>query len=223
MFATPQRAPPLSLVLLAGPLVRALPMAPFRPILRAALRVMRRRHPGMFDRLDELHGALIVIDPVDLPFALAMDFSANDLRIAAAADRASASATIRGPLMALIDLMEGRCDGDALFFSRDLTIEGDTEAVVALRNTLDGEAIDIVEDLTSSLGPLARPARRVVGDAMRLLGAFADGLETLRQAAVAPLALRAAGQAARLERLEERIAALETGARRPRPGRRDAG
>ncbi|MCH9019640.1 MAG: SCP2 sterol-binding domain-containing protein [Proteobacteria bacterium] len=223
MSGTHQRGSPLSPVLLAGLLMRPLPTAPLQPILGAAMRVMRRRHPEAFDRLHELHGALIVIDPVDLPFALAIDFSANDLRVADERDRATATATVHGPLMALIDLIEGRCDGDALFFSRDLTIEGDTEAVVALRNTLDGAAIDIVEDLASSLGPFARPARRIVGDAMRLLGAFADGLETLRQAAVAPLAVRAAGQAARLERLEERIAALEKRARRPRPGRRDAG
>jgi len=41
----------------------------------------------------------------------------------------------------MIELLEGRADGDALFFSRTLTVEGDMEAVVALRNAIDGSEI----------------------------------------------------------------------------------
>jgi len=59
----------------------------------------------------------------------------------------------------LIDLLEGRLDGDALFFSRELTVEGDTEAVLLLRNAVDSDEVDLFEDLLSVLGPLAGPLR----------------------------------------------------------------
>jgi predicted lipid carrier protein YhbT len=42
-----------------------------------------------------------------------------------------------------MQLLEGKLDGDALFFSRDLVVDGDTEAVVMLRNIIDG-AEDII-------------------------------------------------------------------------------
>lgn len=67
-------------------------------------------------------------------------------------------ATIIGSLPALIGMLEGRLDGDALFFSRDLSIESDTELVLALRNAVDVARIDLVEDFCSLLGPAAGPA-----------------------------------------------------------------
>ncbi len=46
-------------------------------------------------------------------------------------------ATIRGSLMAFKTLAERRQDPDQLFFQRRLTIEGDTELGLALKNLLD--------------------------------------------------------------------------------------
>ena len=53
------------------------------------------------------------------------------------------TASIPGSLLTLMQLLEGKLDGDALFFSRDLVVDGDTEAVVMLRNIIDG-AEDII-------------------------------------------------------------------------------
>jgi predicted lipid carrier protein YhbT len=209
-------APPVSPVLLCGLLVRPLPIAPLQPVLRAGLRAMRRRHAEAFARLATLAGKLIVIDPVDLPHCLALAFTAAgelDLRIADADDRGRADATVRGPFLALVELLEGRSDGDALFFSRDLVIEGDTEAVLILRNALDGADIDVVADLAAGLGPLARPAAALAKRARRLFGHIADDVETLRAAIVAPLVRRIAGQESAQARLDERVARLEQGAR----------
>lgn len=55
-------------------------------------------------------------------------------------------ATIRGPVEPLLDLMEGRADGDALFFSRRLKIEGSMDAVVSLRNALDAAPVSLPFD-----------------------------------------------------------------------------
>lgn len=217
MSGSSHPAPPFSPVLLVGLLLRPLPMAPLQPLLRAGLRSVRRRHAEAFARLSALENKLIVIDAVDLPHCLALSFSAAGepgLRVADDDDRARADATVRGPLLALVELLEGRCDGDALFFSRELVIEGDTEAVLVLRNALDGADIDIVADLASELGPLARPARALAGGARRLLGRLADDVEILRAAIIAPLARRIAGQQSAHDRFEDRLAELERRTRR---------
>lgn len=223
MSGSPHPAPPFSPILLAGLVLRPLPAAALRPLLRTASHAIERRHPDAFARLGVLDGTLIVIDPVDLPFCLAIAFTAagHDLRIAEADDRAAAAATIRGPLLALIDLMEGRLDGDAMFFSRELVIEGDIDAVLMLRNTLDGANIDVIGDLASGLGPFARPALALAGGAQALFAHLARDLETLHAAIVAPLARQSAAQEAALRRLEEKIVALEGRVGR-RGGRRAA-
>ena len=213
--------PPFSPALLVGLLLRPIPKALLRPPLALAMDRMVRRHPRVFERLRHLAGALVVIDPVDLPFALALDFAppprGPGLRVATESDAAAARATVRGPLAALVDLLEARLDGDALFFSRDLTIEGDTEAIVALRNAVDGEEIRLAEDLASILGPLGGPARDLAALAGRVLGQAARDLERLRAAVVAPALHRSDVLAGDLQRLRDRVAALE---RRRAPARR---
>ena len=57
-------------------------------------------------------------------------------------------------LSGLIGMAEGRLDGDALFFSRTLSIEGDMEATLALRNALDDARLDFGVILLGCLGPL---------------------------------------------------------------------
>lgn len=202
--------PPLSPVLLAGFAIRPLPAVLLQPALDAAMAAFHRRHPDVFERLSGLDHPVFLIDPVDLPlvFILRPDPRAPRLSAARHAESASVDAVIRGPLLRLIDLLEGRIDGDALFFSRELTIEGDTEAVVALRNAVDGAEIDLVGDVLSRLGPLARPARRAAGLATALLARAAEDLETLRAAIIAPAMRRGDIQAAELRRLDEKINAL---------------
>ncbi len=219
MSETPRPTPPLSPVLLAGFALRPLPLALLAPLLNGLVAIVSRRHPDVMARLEPLGEAAILIDPVDLPFSFVLRLGARAPTIeAVAADGAGAptpTAIVRAPLLALIDLAEGRLDGDALFFSRDLAIEGDTEAVVCLRNALDSAEIDLVGDVLSALGPFARPARWP----LKALGAVFDraarDLETLRAAVVGPLARRASLQANEIRELEEQLAALR---RRPRRG-----
>src|SRR3974390_761488 len=45
-------------------------------------------------------------------------------------------AAIAGSFFHLLDMIDGAVDGDALFFSRDLRVTGDTEAGVAVRDAL---------------------------------------------------------------------------------------
>lgn len=210
--------PPLSPVLVAGLALRRLPPGLFQPVFGLAMATMRRRHAGAFERLSGLGEPVFLIDPIDLPYSFVLRAGARapSLTAISGAKAVQATATIRGPLLALIDLLEGRIDGDALFFSRGLVIEGDTEAVVTLRNAVDGAEIDIAADMASLLGPLARPARRLIGAAHAVFSRLAEDMETLRRAAVAPAMRRADADAARLDRMEETVAELR---RRMRRGR----
>ena len=189
-----------------------------QPALSAAMAAMKRRHPDIFERLADLGEPRYLIDPVDLPFVFLLrpDREAPTLTAASGAEGFEATATIRGPLLVLIDLLEGRLDGDALFFSRELVVEGDTEAVVALRNAVDGADIDLLSDVLSLLGPFAGPARVAAGGAIALFSRAAQDLETLRTAIIAPVVRR---MDAGMRELDKELSALERQELRPK-GRR---
>ena len=200
--------PPLSPILLAGFGLRLVPPVVLRPALGAAMAAMKRRHPGVFERLAELGDPSYLIDPVDLPFVLLLrlDREAPTLTAASGPEGFEATATIRGPLLVLIDLLEGRLDGDALFFSRDLVVEGNTEAVVALRNAVDSADIDLLSDVLSLLGPFAGPARLAAGGAIALFSRATQDLETLRAAIIAPAMRRSD---AGMRELDKELSALK--------------
>ena len=82
----------------------------------------------------------------------------------------ASDARISGPLAALIGLVHGAFDGDALFFSRDLVISGDTGAALALRNAVDDAELDLAEEFSAMTGPLAAPMRRIFAMAERRTG-----------------------------------------------------
>lgn len=204
-------APPPLPALLAGAVLRSVPRGLLRPVLAGAMTVVQRRHPDAFGRLDALGDADFLIDPVDLPLYLVLRLKAGVPRLSVVrhqADAAPPRAIIRGPLPVLVELLEGRVDGDAVFFSRDLAVEGDMEAVVALRNAIDNAGIDLAEDLLSPLGPFRRPARRALRAARVLFARARRDTEIVRDAVVAPVAARCDAQAVRLGELEAALAAL---------------
>ncbi len=153
-----------------GLLLPAPPPWIVRPFIDAAVVVLAQRHRGLMERLGTLCGTTFLVDPADWPlrFVLQIGRGRIRLRVATRRETVAADATIRGSMYDLVDLLEGRVDGDALFFSRKLSITGNTEAVVTLRNLVDGEGIDLVADLLAPLGGLARPS----GEFLRRLAGF---------------------------------------------------
>lgn len=164
---------------LAVPLADALPAALVEPALGFAFAAVTRRHPALVDRLDSLKGRTVVVAPTEVsrPLALGVDASGRPwFRLATAADRDAAAASVTGPIRLLLALLEGRVDGDAVFFTRALKVEGDMSAVVALRNAVDSEDIDLKADLLDALGP--------VGAVLARLERFAIDVDRLRTPAV---------------------------------------
>ncbi len=216
MISSTTNSPPLSPVLLAGFAVRPLPLVLLQPLLKVAMSRMVKNHGDVFDRLSILTNPVFVIDPVDLPFVFILEPDVKNPRLTAkrTSKDVAATATIRGPLASLIELLEGRIDGDALFFSRTLMVEGDTEAVLTLRNAVDGADINLVEDILSHFGPFKRPAAKLHDYVAALTTHAVDDLEMLRGAIVAPLAKQADQQATKLRKMEERIENLQKAVKR---------
>ena len=143
------------------PRALAIPLAfmPLVAIERATGLLFQRllkEHPDLFERLGEYKAKRFAFLPRDLPLAFIVEPARPSLRvIRKSAMQDLADASVEGPLFLLLALLEGRCDADALFFSRDLSVIGDMEAMLAMRNALDGTDIDLPRDLSRLAGPLA--------------------------------------------------------------------
>jgi len=117
---------------------------------------MMKEHPGLFERLGEHKAKRFAFLPSDLPLAFLVEPNRPSIRVLRrSASALTADATVEGPLFMLLALLEGRCDADALFFSRDLNVTGDMEAMLAMRNALDDCDIDLPRDLSTLAGPFA--------------------------------------------------------------------
>jgi predicted lipid carrier protein YhbT len=129
------------------------------------------RHPGLLDRLGADGARRFGIDPLDLPFALVMEARDGAVRVSVVPQIGDEGldARITGNLLGLLDLIEGRDDGDARFFSRDLTIGGDIGAVLALRNAIDNAELDLAHEAAQLLRPLSGLAEPVLRTAATLL------------------------------------------------------
>ena len=144
------------------------PLFLLQPVLRRVVRRVADLHPSLFDRLGPHRSARFVIDAHGLPFVLLLVPDPDDLQFRAVARRAEpvSDARIAGGFFDLLGLVDGAEDGDALFFSRDLDITGNTEAVVCLRNALDDVEGSIAEDVAGLFGA---PGRAVLA-ALRRAG-----------------------------------------------------
>ncbi|MCC6888705.1 MAG: SCP2 sterol-binding domain-containing protein [Hyphomicrobiales bacterium] len=105
-----------------------------------------------------------MIDPIDLPFVLVLVPRIRNTQLIAyrRQEAPTCNASIAGTFRNLLNMISGSLDGDALFFSRDLRIVGDVEAVVALRNALDDCEGDVVDTVVSAFGPLSGPVGLLV-------------------------------------------------------------
>ncbi len=145
-----------------------------QPILTRIVRRIAARHPSLFARLGPHQATDFLIDPQELPFALHLRPDPQDLVLRAVPRDAAprAGATIRGRFMLLLEMIDAEQDGDAAFFSRDLEVSGNTEAVVRLRNALDDMDGSLAEETASMFGP---PGRAILA---RLRRSYLDKTQT---------------------------------------------
>lgn len=144
---------------LAKVALRLMPAPLLARVVEGAFHRMEARHPKLLKNLGRLENSLVYLEPTDLPhrFGLKMGREVAFFLIGEE-EGEEPDARVAGTLEALIDLLEGREDGDALFFSREIQVTGDTETIVALRNTLDREEMVLYEEVLSLCGPFAGAA-----------------------------------------------------------------
>lgn len=150
--------------LLARAVIGAAPKPALDLGAAALLAAMRRNHPHLFSVLAECRETRILVELTDPPrrFRLQYGGGAPSLRVVDEAEDDAADAVLKGGLDAMMALLEARVDGDALFFTRELAVSGDTAAIVTLRNILDRETISVLDEASSLFGPLRRMARSAI-------------------------------------------------------------
>ncbi len=165
--------PPMAIPRFPAVLARALGVLPLAPLsfsLTAYSRKVAASHPGLFRRLGAHNHVRFVLDPTDLPFVICLEPNGGVPRVIVMRGQGDGVARIAGPLAALLGLVHGAFDGDALFFSRDLVIEGDTAAALALRNAVDDAELDLSQEVAGLCGPFAGPLRRLFAYAQHRTG-----------------------------------------------------
>ena len=155
---------------------------PLGPLLTLSLRSFARRRPELFERLGEYRRARYLIDPVDLPFAFTVvpDGAATAVHVITGCRSVHSDVVVRGPIMALLGILDGTFDGDALFFHRTISIAGRTEAVVALRNAIEDAELR-PSDLLGLRGMAARLADGVILEGLDFARGVASAAARRRQ------------------------------------------
>ncbi len=136
------------------------PLLPLQPILRRIAQYVARQNPALFARLGKHQATRYLVDAKGLPFMLLLrpDPAHPQLQAVHRARTPPHDACITGKLADMLCLIDGSGDGDALFFSRDLDVTGNIEAVVCLRNALDDVEGSIAAQIADMFGPPGRLA-----------------------------------------------------------------
>ncbi|HZD53868.1 MAG TPA: SCP2 sterol-binding domain-containing protein [Woeseiaceae bacterium] len=119
---------------MAGPL-RLVPFATQQAALEVGLNHGFRSALADGD-LDFLEGRSIALEIGDLGWRWPITLDEGRLRVREKEN--PAHATIRGTAFDFLEMASGSADPDTLFFQRRLTLDGDTELGLELKNFLDG-------------------------------------------------------------------------------------
>ncbi len=150
---------PAALQVLAEPI----PLPIVQRAAQLALDRILHRHPKLIGRLGAHANRSVCFGPTDLPFEFVIRPSAKRVAAFPRGRSLRHDAKVAGPFFLLLALAEGRLDGDAEFFGRQLSIEGDMEAVLALRNAMENESLDFVSDLAPSNRFLRTAVKALLG------------------------------------------------------------
>lgn len=134
-----------------GKLLTRLPAYPGSLLFVAGLNmILKPQFPDDTLEMLENHALRICVNDAGIEF----DFMCRNGTFAAARHAGPVALTIRANAHDFLLLMQRKEDPDTLFFSRRLSMEGDTELGLMVKNTLD--AIDL-----SDLKPLSFISRRL--------------------------------------------------------------
>lgn len=199
--------------LIAGFALRAVPLPVIQKSVEKISENMQKKYPHFVERLADLEEPSWLINPIDMPFAFYLDVKDKHLKIKALrkeGEMPEAAAFIHASLPNLLKMMNGSSDGDALFFTRDLNIEGSTEAVVALRNAIDATGVDVAQEILAATGPLAGPAQKASGFLEQLYNKAKQDMQVMQNAITGGLQSKIQNQAYTIDELNQEIADLKS-------------
>ncbi|MBT5073761.1 MAG: hypothetical protein HOJ34_07780 [Kordiimonadaceae bacterium] len=176
--------------LLAGMLTRNLPLKPIDIALKKITSALMERHPGVIERLMPIEGKSFLICPSDLPHKIRLNFAGKSIDCFIDKSDQPYDVKITGSISSLIAMIDGAEDGDALFFSRRISVEGDTEALLTLRNAIDSDDIDLGDEIGSLLGIFEKPAQILMKSGQGVLNRLNNDMEDIQRALITPLRLR---------------------------------
>jgi len=163
-YNPPQQGEPLRLHNLPKILLAPVPLFLYQPFLDKVITHVIRNNSSVFNRLGSCINKTLIIEPTNLPFVLVL--KPNPAHPSLHARRSKSGLTydalISGTFLNLLRLVDGQLDGDSLFFTRDLVIRGDTEAIVSLRNALDNMEHSLADEIAGLLGPIGKIGMRAL-------------------------------------------------------------
>lgn len=133
-------------------LLMPVPLKILQPILQRLVSKLFIQRADLFARLGACKVKCYLIDPTNLPFAFLLCPNPDQPSLTACrrSHLPKYDARITATFLTLIDLIDGYQDGDAVFFNRDLVLEGDVEAIVVLRNAIDDLDGSIIDDIAGN-------------------------------------------------------------------------
>jgi predicted lipid carrier protein YhbT len=158
------------LPVMIGKLMAPLPLFPLQFILSRMVKGIAKRRPEFFARLGPHIDSSYAIDVTELPVVLLLKPNPRNPEMTAhrRSEKIASDASIAGPFMDLFKVLDGRGDSDAMFFSGNIKVSGNTEAAVCLRYALDDLDGSVIEDLLHMGGPALMPAHLLLQKLRRL-------------------------------------------------------
>ncbi len=189
---------------------RGISLAP-RPVVKNVLKLLLNRlhacYPGLQKRLSGIENTTFLLLPTDMPFNVLLHIKGGRLRgdILPKEPIVSSDVTIRSTSHTFIALLEGSEDGDALFFSRHLEIEGNTEALLILRNSFDSESLNLKTVFYSAFGPFSAIVARIARPIEHLGTHLMNDINILHQVILSPLLAQERELGEKLLQMEKRL------------------
>ena len=169
-------------------------------------------HPGVVDRMSDYAPARIVLNPTDMPFYFLAEFTKSNFHILYIENDdidLQEITTISATFDFFLKMLERQSDGDALFFSRQLMIEGDTTIVVALRNILEAENVNINDDINETFGTLSPMVNFIKNLSIGILAKTDKSITQIKQSIVGKLSSDHEFQKKKYQKMKEDIHSMQ--------------
>lgn len=127
------------------PFLKFAPQFAIKTVVKRGVNTLRKKHPEAMERLSPTYGKTVYSFFTDLNYGVLTKITEQKTEVRKYKEKkVEADLILKGKFFDLISIIEGKMDGDALFFSRKIEIEGDTEMLITIRNAFDSSDINLL-------------------------------------------------------------------------------